>query len=281
MQDVRDKIGTVLDQLPDGTKAPLVQKFDLDSIPVAHLTLTGYQSIKELTEIARRRLKEPLESVDGVGSIDIVGGREREIHVLVDADRLRATGLSMQQVSAALARQNVEYPGGRMKQGLSEEMLRTLGRITEVQDFSKIIVSEQDDRPVTIGDIATVEDGVKEPRSLSRWDNVERGLAGHPQAVGHQHYRGRRSHLRERYDALKGTLPPGVNVIWSRDASAVHPRSGAYGAGASDARRYLRRDRGVLLPGSMRSTLIAAIAIPVSIISTYSLLLWMGFTLNR
>ena len=92
VQDVRDKISTVLDQLPDGTKPPLVQKFDLDAVPVVTITLTGYQSLKELTEMARRRLKEPLESVDGVGSIDIVGGREREVHVDVDADKLHATG---------------------------------------------------------------------------------------------------------------------------------------------------------------------------------------------
>ena len=142
VQDVRDKISTVLDQLPDGTKPPQVQKFDLDAVPVVTITLTGYQSLKELTELARRRLKEPLESVDGVGSIDIVGGQEREVHVDVDADKLHATGVTVQQVGAALARQNVEYPGGRMKQGMSEEMLRTLGRITEVPDFAKIVVSE-------------------------------------------------------------------------------------------------------------------------------------------
>ena len=78
VQDVRDKISTVLDKLPEGTKPPLVQKFDIGAVPIVTITVTGYQSLKELTELARRRLKEPLESVDGVGSIDIVGGRERE-----------------------------------------------------------------------------------------------------------------------------------------------------------------------------------------------------------
>ncbi len=141
VQDVRDKISTVLDQLPDGTKPPLVGKWDMDSLPILTFTITGYQSMKELTEIGRRMLKEPLESVDGVGSIEIVGGREREVHVLLDADRLRATGLSVEQVSSALARQNVEFPGGHMKQGLSEQVLRTLGRITEVADFNKIVLS--------------------------------------------------------------------------------------------------------------------------------------------
>jgi hydrophobic/amphiphilic exporter-1 (mainly G- bacteria), HAE1 family len=280
IQDVRDKISTVLDQLPDGTKPPMVEKFNVDAVPVLTLTVTGYQSIKELTEIARRRLKEPLESVDGVGSIDIVGGREREIHVLVDADRLHATGLSVQQVATALARQNVEFPGGRVKQGMSEEMLRTLGRITEVADFNKVVVSERDDRPVTIGDVATVEDGVKEPRSLSRWDDrnavsllIRKQSGENTVAVVDR--------LRERYQQLQSTLPPGVNVIASRDSSsfirdAIHTVQEHLILGGLCAAIVV-----YFFLGSIRSTLIAAVAIPVSIISTYTLLLCMGFTLNR
>ena len=280
VQDVRDKISTVLNQLPDGTKAPLVQKFDLDSVPILTMTVTGYQSIKELTEIARRKLKEPLESVDGVGAIGIVGGREREIHVAVDANKLNATGISMQQVAAALERQNVEYPGGRLKQGMSEEMLRTLGRITEVPDFSRIIVTEQNGRPVTIGDIAAVEDSVKEPRSLSRWDGhnavsllVRKQSGENTIAVVDR--------VRARFEELKGTLPPGIDVIFTRDHSgfikeAIHTVQEHLILGGVCAAIVV-----FFFLGSIRSTLIAAVAIPVSIISTYSLLLWMGFTLNR
>ncbi|MGO9454479.1 MAG: efflux RND transporter permease subunit [Candidatus Binataceae bacterium] len=280
VQDVRDRISTALDQLPEGTKPPLVQKFDLDSVPVLTMTVVGYQSIKELTEIARRKLKEPLESVDGVGAIGLVGGREREIHVAVDANKLRSTGLSMQQVAMALEHQNVEYPGGRLKQGQSEEMLRTLGRITEVPDFERVIVSEEGNRPVTVGDIATVEDSVKEPRSISRWDGrnavslvVRKQSGENTIAVVDR--------VRERYEQLKGTLPPGVEVIFSRDHSgfikeAIHTVQEHLVLGGICAAIVV-----FFFLGSVRSTLIAAVAIPVSIISTYSLLLWMGFTLNR
>jgi HAE1 family hydrophobic/amphiphilic exporter-1 len=280
VQDVRDKISTVLDQLPEGTKPPLVQKFDLDAVPVVTITVTGYQSLKELTELARRRLKEPLESVDGVGSIDLVGGREREIHVSVDADKLHATGATIQQVGAALAKQNVEYPGGRMKQGMSEEMLRTLGRITEVPDFAKVIVSEIDGKPVTVGDVAAVEDSVKEPRSLSRWNNknavslvVRKQSGENTIAVVDR--------VKERFDTIKGTLPPGVEVIFTRDASkfireAVNTVQEHLVLGGICAAIVV-----FFFLGSIRSTMIAAIAIPVSVISTYSLILWMGFTLNR
>jgi hydrophobic/amphiphilic exporter-1 (mainly G- bacteria), HAE1 family len=280
VQDVRDKISSALNQLPDGTKPPLVQKFDLDAAPILTMTVVGYQGIKELTEIARRKLKEPLESVDGVGDIGIVGGREREIHVAVDANKLNATGISMQQVAAALERQNVEYPGGRLKQGLSEEMLRTLGRITEVPDFARVIVSEQDGRPVTVGDIATVEDSVKEPRSLSRWDNrnavsliVRKQSGENTIAVVDR--------VRARFEELKGTLPPGVDVVFTRDHSgfikqAIQTVQEHLVLGGICAAIVV-----FFFLGSIRSTLIAAVAIPVSIISTYSLVLWMGFTLNR
>ena len=280
VQDVRDKISTVLDKLPEGTKPPLVQKFDVGAVPIVTITVTGYQSLKELTELARRRLKEPMESVDGVGSIDIVGGREREIQVAVDADKLHATGVTIQQVGVALSRQNVEFPGGRLKQGMSEEMLRTLGRITEVPDFAKVIVSEVEGRPVTVGDVAKVEDSVKEPRSLSRWDNknavslVVRKQSGENtiEVV---------DRIKARYEVIKSTLPPGVEVIFTRDSSqfireAVQTVQDHLVLGGICAAIVV-----FFFLGSIRSTMIAAVAIPVSIISTYSLILWMGFTLNR
>ncbi len=280
MQDVRDKVNLAMDQLPEDTKQPVVQKMDMDAIPVLTLGLTGYQSPKELTEIARKLIKEPLESVDGVGSVWIVGGREREIHVSIDANRLRATGVSMKQVANALSLQNVEYPGGRIKEGFSEQMLRTLGRVTRVDDFRKVIVAQQEGRPITIGDLATVEDSVKEVRTLSRWDNrnavslVIRKQSG-------QNTIAVVDRVMERFKELKGSLPPGVDVLVTRDSSAF----------IRDAVRTVEEHLvlgGICASvvvffflGSIRSTIIAAIAIPVSIISTYSLLLWMGFTLNR
>src|SRR5208282_5011306 len=180
----------------------------------------------------------------------------------------------------ALARQNVEYPGGRLKDGMSEQVLRTLGRIQSVGDFARVIVSEQDGRPVTVGDLARVEDSVKEPRSLSRWDGrsavslVIRKQSGQNtiQVV---------DRLTERLGQIRATLPPGVNLIVTRDLSlfireAVHSVQEHLILGGLCAALVV-----FFFLGSIRSTLIAAVAIPVSIISTYTLLLWMGFTLNR
>ncbi|HVN30128.1 MAG TPA: efflux RND transporter permease subunit, partial [Candidatus Binataceae bacterium] len=279
VQDVRDKISTVLDQLPDGTKAPLVARWDMDSLPILTFTVTGFQSMKELTEIGKRMIKEPLESVDGVGSIEIVGGREREVHVLVDANRLRATGLSVQQVGQALQAQNVEYPGGHMKQGMSENVLRTLGRIIEVPDFNRIVVSEQNNKPVLVSDIATVEDGIKEPRSLSRWDGMNAVSLVIRKQSGTNTIEVV-DHIFDRLHAIEPALPPGVKVIASRDSSqyireSVHTVQEHLILGGICAAIVV-----FFFLGSLRSTLIAAIAIPVSIVSTYTLLLWMGFTLN-
>ena len=134
-----------------------------------------------------------------------------------------------------------------MKQGLSEQVLRTLGRITEVADFSKIVVSEQNDKPVMVSDIAKVEDGIKEPRSLSRWDGKNAVSLVIRKQSGTNTIEVVDS-IFARLQELESALPPGVDVIASRDSSRVHPRVSAYGAGASGAGRHLRRDRGVLLP---------------------------------
>ncbi len=167
-----------------------------------------------------------------------------------------------------------------MKQGMSEEMLRTLGRITEVGDFSKVIVSEIEGKPVTVGDVAQVEDSVKEPRSLSRWDRKNAvSLVVRKQSGANSIEVVDR--IKDRFEGLKATLPLGVEVIFTRDSSrfireAVDTVQEHLVMGGICAAVVV-----FFFLGSIRSTVIAAVAIPVSIISTYSLILWMGFTLNR
>ena len=111
---MRDKIGAALKQLPDGTDPPVVEKFDPDTTPVVFLSVAGDRDLRELTEIAKKQVKEHLESLPGVGAIKIVGDREREVQVVVDARRLDAYGLTIADVARALAAQNVEVPAGRV-----------------------------------------------------------------------------------------------------------------------------------------------------------------------
>ena len=139
--DVREKVSAVLARLPPGTEMPVVEKADPDSSPVLAVVVSGRRSAREITEIADKRIKRQLETVKDVGAITLVGARRREIQVSVDPDRLSAYGLSIQQVREALARQNVEIPGGRLTGGAREEGLRTLGRMESPQAFEDLIVA--------------------------------------------------------------------------------------------------------------------------------------------
>ena len=116
-QEVRDKISTILSRLPVGTDPPLIDKFDIDAAPVATIAVSGTRNFREVTEIARKSIKEVLETVPGVGAVTLVGGQRRAVNVYVDTDKLVAYMLSAEDVRQALIRQNLELPGGRVDQG--------------------------------------------------------------------------------------------------------------------------------------------------------------------
>ena len=279
-QEVRDKVGTILADLPEDADPPIVEKFDIDATPIATITVSGFRGLKELTEIAENQVKEPLESVSGVGAIDILGGRKREIQVLLDHERLLAYRLSIQTVAEALAKQNVEFPGGRITQDSGETVLRTLGRVKSVREFEDIVVATRDAVPITIADIGRVEDGVEEPRSLSRYDGKnavslvirKQSGANTVDAV---------EAVQERLVAVRTLLPPGVEALVTRDQSefviaSVHEVEQHLILGSIFASIIV-----FFFLGNLRSTIIAAVSIPVSIIATYTLLAAAGYSLNR
>lgn len=138
-QEVRDKVELIKNELPDGTEAPVVQKLDMDSIAVLNVVVSGDRDIVELTEIAKKKVKENIENIRGVGAVNIVGGREREIHITVNPLKLFSLNLPISDVAAALADQNVEIPGGRVEQQHQEYTLRILGRIPDVPSFNDIL----------------------------------------------------------------------------------------------------------------------------------------------
>lgn len=166
--DVREKVGTILGGLPAGTESPIIEKVDPDSSPVLAVVVSGQRSAREITEIADKRIKRQLETVKDVGAITLIGARKREIQVLADPNRLNAHGLSIQQVKDALARQNVEIPGGRLTGGSREEGVRTLGRIETPAGFDDLIVADRQTGPVRVRDVAAVADAEEEPRTLAR-----------------------------------------------------------------------------------------------------------------
>src|SRR5919107_1530120 len=141
-QEVRDKVNGVLPQLPRTIEQPRVDRFDPDAAPVLSLALTAGKPVRDITEYADKVLRRQLESVNGVGQVLILGGRQRQINVWLDADRLRAYNLTVNDVSRALQAQNLEIPGGRVDQGPQSITLRTRGRVESIAEFNDIIVRE-------------------------------------------------------------------------------------------------------------------------------------------
>ncbi|MEJ7708504.1 MAG: efflux RND transporter permease subunit [Pyrinomonadaceae bacterium] len=171
-QDVRDRVGTVIRQLPEDVLPPIVQKFDNDSAPVLTISLSADRSLRELTELADKTVRVQLERSAGVGEVRVVGGIERAINVWVDADRLAAYQIPITSVREALQRQNSDVPGGNVDAGKRELTLRTLGRYMDAREFNQLVIASIGGAPIRLRDVGYAEDGTKEQRSLARLNGV-------------------------------------------------------------------------------------------------------------
>src|SRR5467141_3724729 len=172
-QEVRDKLNGVLPQLPKTIQQPRVDKFDPDAAPVLSLALSATKPVRDLTEYADKVLRRQLESVNGVGQVLVLGGRQRQINVWLDADRLRAYTLTVTDVSRALQAQNIEVPGGRVDQGPQSLTLRTRGRVQSVSEFGDIVVREKEGHPVRVTDVARIEDGEADRETVANINGAE------------------------------------------------------------------------------------------------------------
>jgi HAE1 family hydrophobic/amphiphilic exporter-1 len=279
-QDVRDKVNSILSRLPLGTETPIIDKFDLDAVPVMSISVTAPRPLKEITFIADKQIKQNLETVQDVGSVNLVGARTRAIQVSVDIDQLRARGLTIDDIRTALREQNIELPGGRLDQKSRELVVRTLGRMREVRDFNQLIVANSNGQPVYLQDIATVTDSVEEPRSLSKSNNQDAITLIVRKQSGSNTVKVIDA-VKERLEELKHILPSDFELEIIRDQSRF-------------IRRSLDEVTFHLLLGAVlvaltvffflhdwRGTVIASIAIPTSIISTFALMRAMHYTLNN
>jgi HAE1 family hydrophobic/amphiphilic exporter-1 len=278
-QDIRDRVSSVARQLPDDVEPPVVSKFDNDSSPVVTLALSGDRSIRELTEIADKLVRPRIERSGGVGQVSIVGGLERTINVDVDAQRLASLEIPITAIRDALARQNADVPGGNVSGESREQVLRTMGRLTRPEDFADIIVSVVNGTPIRIRDIAKVDDGTREQRTASRLNGqnaVSLEVRRQSGANTIEVIEG----IRREYESLKPVLPPGVNFEIIRDQSryihsALHEIEVHLVLGAILASLVV-----LAFMRSWRSTLIAGIAIPTSVVATFGVMWAMDFTLN-
>ncbi len=156
-QDVRDRVATVLKRLPDEVDPPIISKFDNEDSPVLTLAVSGNRSLRELTEIADKIVKVQLERAVGVGEVRLVGGLERAINIWVDADRLAAYQIPITAVRDAIRRQNADIPGGNVTGGAREEVLRTMGRITDPKAFNDLVIATVNGSSIRVRDIGRAE----------------------------------------------------------------------------------------------------------------------------
>jgi HAE1 family hydrophobic/amphiphilic exporter-1 len=217
-QEVRDRINTILRDLPKDADPPIIQKFDPDSIPVLSIALSGPAPIRDITEFADKKLRRRLESIDGVGQALIVGGRPRQVNVVVDTQKLTSLGLTTAQLVAALQAQNVQIPGGKVEQGLRDLTLRTYGRVLTPNEFANVAISEKNGYVVRVGDVAHIEDSVAEPESVATVEgkpavvmNIRKQSGTNTVEVINR--------LRERLEEVQKDLPKGWTMQVVRDQS--------------------------------------------------------------
>ncbi|HBL15543.1 MAG: hypothetical protein A2X36_09775 [Elusimicrobia bacterium GWA2_69_24] len=278
-QEVRDAVNRVQRELPDGTDPPVIQKIDFGAMPVMSVAVTGDMPLRELTEAAKKKVKEHLETVKGVGKVAIIGGREREIHVVVNPLKLAAYGLDIKKVKDALRQQNVEIPGGRVDQQRRELILRTLGRIENPEDFGKIVVASVQGVPVRVRDIGRVEDTAQEVRTIARLDGKE-AVSLVIQKQSGMNTVATIEAVKERLAEIRPLLPRGVKAEVIRDQSEFIVASVKTVEEHLVLGAILASLAVLFFIGSIRSTLIASLAIPTSIIATFTLMDQAGFTLN-
>ncbi|OGR67017.1 MAG: hypothetical protein A2179_02510 [Elusimicrobia bacterium GWC2_63_65] len=278
-QEVRDKVNSVLAQLPLGTNPPVIGKLDLGAQAVLNVVVYGNRDLIDLTHIAKKNIKENIETVSGVGAIDIVGGREREIHLIVNPLKLSAMNLSIRQVKDAITQQNIEIPGGKVEQKEKEFVLRTLGRIKDVKDFNDIVVATIGGAQVRVSDIGRVEDTGARMTTASYYNGrpsvtlvIKKQSGTNTVAVI--------KNIKERIEELKGSIPAGIETTIVGDQSifiksSVNTVTEHLVLGAVFAALMV-----LLFLGDFRSTIISSLAIPTSLIGTLVFMQAAGFTLN-
>ncbi len=279
-QEVRAKVDPVIRNLPETADPPVVQKQDPDSTPIMMYSVSAPMPAVELTTFLEQNVQKRIESVNGVGEVILFGARRRELQVKIDPDRLGAYALSTTDVAAALRAQNLELPGGRLEQGARELSVRTVGRLTRPEDFLDLVVATRGNAPIRIRDIGTVEDTGATPSSVTTLN----GKSGVSVAIRKQsgvNTVALADAIRARMAEIQTSLPPTFELRLIRDDSEFiraslraieeHLVLGAVLA-AIIVLIFLR---------SFRSTIIAAVAIPTSIVGAFSVMSVLGFTLNQ
>lgn len=279
-QEVRDRVSMIVGDLPETAKMPVIQKMDPDAEPVFQIAVSAPRPLREVTQIAKKKIKEQIENISGVGQVQMNGGADREVHITVDPDRLRAYNLTISDVALALKAQNFELPGGRVDAGMRELTVRTLGRLTEPEQFNDIAVATRGPYVVRIRDLGKATDAEQELRSLSRLSGksavtlvVSKQSGQNTVAVAEA--------VKRKLAEISATLPKDVHTQIMSDQSVFIKKAVSALESHLIEGSILASIVIFFFLAHIRTTLIAAIAIPTSIVSTFGLMGAIGFTLNQ
>jgi hydrophobic/amphiphilic exporter-1 (mainly G- bacteria), HAE1 family len=279
-QEVRDKVNQVVPRLPETAKAPVVQKIDPDAQPILQMVISSPRPLREVTEIADKRIKPLLENISGVGQITLVGGLKREIRVWVDPEKMRAYNVAVADVAKALREQNVDLPAGSVNAGEKELSVRTLGRLVDPAQFDELAVVRRGTYVVKIRDIGHAEDSEEEPVTAAR-------LNGNPSVTlvvakqSGENTVATADAVKARLKEIQTTLPKDLTIQIINDQStfikgAVHSLEAHLVEGSILAAIII-----YIFLANIRTTLISAVAIPTSIVSAFGLMAAMKLDLNQ
>ncbi len=279
-QDARSKISAIRNDLPQAIDEPIIQKLDIGGMAVVSLAVRSTEKTpRELTTLADRKVKRRLENLQGVGKVNLVGETKREVNIDIDPSRLDGLGLGIDEVIGGLSGENVNTPLGRLKQGMQEMPVRVSGKPKEVGGFPSMVIGRRGGVPVALGDVARVVDGTEERRSIALINGVP--------AVAIDIFKQSKANtvgvvdaVKREVEQLRKEIPPGVEIEVVRDGSVMIRDS------VEDVTNTLIL--GALLTvlivfcflNSWRSTVITGLTLPISVISSFIAMYFLGMTLN-
>ena len=280
VQDVREKVSLIRNRLPDDIDEPRIAKVDPDASPIVPMNLSGQRSVRDLSTYADEILKEQLQRINGVGDVIFYGLRLRQVRIWLDTGKMHAYQVAPNDLIVALKRENIELPGGRIETKTKEYTVRIKGEFPTVADFNDLIISYYRGAPVRIRDIGRAEDSIEERRSYARFNGIPAvGMAIQKQSGTNTVEVAKR--VKEEVARINKTLPPGMQINFAMDQSLFIERS-------------IKEVQFHLIVGSLfailavfmflknvRTTLISAVALPVSVISTFAVINAFGFTFNN
>lgn len=278
-QDVRDKLASIRNELPQDIEEPIIARYDPSAAPIMSLAITGDRSIRDLSQIVDDVIKQRLEIIPGVGMVEVVGDEKREITIDMDIERLNAYAISPAEVARALQGENLDVPAGDVADQNHKITVRTAGEVSSLADFKDLAVATRAGVVVKLGDIASIQDGIKDPESRAYYQgqpavglNVIKQSGNNTVRIADD--------ILQVIGSLNQDLPEGVNINIVRDNS-VRIRSSVDNVVTTLFEGSLLAVLTVFLfLRNWRSTLIGALAIPTSIITTFLMIRFMDFSLN-